>query len=324
MLRIAGIQMSCSEDPRKNLLRALDLLQIAANMEARIVCLQELFHLPWFPRTSCSSDFGYAESIEGETVERLREVARSRGMVLICPIFEREGDEGFYNSAVIIDQNGEILGGYRKNHVPYFPSYEERYYFKPGNLGFPVFKTEFATLGVQISWDNFFPEGTRIMALAGAQVIFAPTAGAFLESCGKWETVLRANAITNGLYVFRVNRAGGNSGLSFYGRSFCVDPHGESLTPPSGDHDGVVLADLDLEVIDEVRYQWPFLKDRRGEIYGELATPSTNGIPLDRIWAAPQASGRDGDLVAPTPDRIQQLGSERAGSIANDLPRACD
>ncbi|MBI3014551.1 MAG: hypothetical protein HYY65_05715, partial [Candidatus Tectomicrobia bacterium] len=302
--RVAGIQMSCSEDPRKNLLRTLDLLQIAAGMEARIVCLQELVHLPWFPRTSSPSHFDHAETLDGETVARLREAARRHGLVLVCPIFEREGEGEFYNTAVVIDQNGEVLGKYRKNHVPYFPFYEERFYFKPGNLGFPVFKTDFATLGVQISWDIFFPEGARIMALGGAQVIFAPTAGAFLESCGKWETVLRAHAITNGLYIFRVNRVGGTDELSFYGRSFCVDPHGEFLTPPSGDHDGVVLADLDLEVIDEVRYQWPFLRDRRGEIYGELAAVCPNGPPADRALANPQASGSHGDLVSPAPDRM--------------------
>lgn len=267
--------MNCSEEPGTNLGRTLELVRMAAEMEARVICLQELFHLPWFPRTSSPEGFSYAETIEGEVIRTLQETARRHGVVLVCPIFEKTAAGSFYNTAVVIDQRGEILGKYRKNHVPHFPFYEERYYFKPGDLGFPVFKTDFGTLGVQISWDNFFPEGVRILALRGAHIILAPTAGAFLESCKKWETSMRANAIANGVFVFRVNRVGTSDGLSFYGRSCCVDPHGDFLASPSGDHDGVVLTDLDLEAVDEARYQWPFLRDRRSEIYGELTESSS-------------------------------------------------
>lgn len=299
MLRLAGIQMSCSLDPRTNLGRAMELLQMAAEMEARVICLQELFHLPWFPRSPSPQHFAYAEVIEGEVMGTLREAARRYGIVLVCPIFEKEGERSYYNTAVIIDQYGTILGKYRKNHVPHFPYYEERYYFQPGDLGFPVFKTDFGTLGVQISWDNFFPEGARIMALRGAQILFAPTAGAFLESCGKWETIIRANAICNGVFVFRVNRVGSSGGLSFYGRSCCVDPHGDFLVSPSGDHDGVVLAEVDLEAVDEVRYQWPFLRDRRGEIYGELTRTSSDGLPSERAPSGSGPSSRGDGLVAP-------------------------
>jgi N-carbamoylputrescine amidase len=199
----------------------------------------------------------------------MRELAVAHEVVLVCPIFEAGDEQRFYNSAVVIDAGGAILGSYRKVHVPQIPLWEERYYFAPGNRGFPVFETKFAVIGVQICWDNFFPEGSRILALKGAQIIFCPTAAAF-ASQKKWETVITANAITNGVYNFRVNRVGREEKQDFYGMSFCVSPEGELLGPPAGMKEGIALIDIDLKQIQKVRKEWPFSKDRRPEAYGEV------------------------------------------------------
>jgi len=216
-----------------------------------------------------SAHFSLAEEVSGPSVQRMREVARERGVALVCPIFEAEGQKTYYNSAVVIDAGGEILGCYRKVHVPQIPLWEEKYYFAPGNLGFPVFKTQFGVIGVQICWDNFFPEGTRVLALKGAQMIFAPTAAAF-ASQKRWETVISGNAISNGVYIFRVNRVGSEEKQDFYGRSFCVSPEGELLDPPTGMNEGIALIDVDLSQIETVRKEWSFFKDRRPETYEEM------------------------------------------------------
>jgi N-carbamoylputrescine amidase len=200
---------------------------------------------------------------------RMQKLAKENGIVLVCPIFEKEGENAFYNSAVVIDAGGEILGSYRKIHVPQIPLWEEKYYFSPGNFGFPVFKTKFGVIGVQICWDNFFPEGSRILALRGAQIIFSPTAAAF-ASQKRWETVISSNAISNGVYFFRVNRVGSEEKQDFYGRSFCISPEGELLDEPTGMKEGIALIDIDLRSIDKVRKEWPFFKDRRPEVYKEI------------------------------------------------------
>jgi N-carbamoylputrescine amidase len=213
--------------------------------------------------------FSYAERMDGPTVMRMQTLAQKSGVVLICPMFEEE-EKSFYNSAIVIDAGGEILGSYRKIHIPQIPLWEEKYYFSPGNLGFPVFKTKFAVIGIQICWDNFFPEGSRILALKGAQIIFSPTAAAF-ASQRKWETVISSNALSNGIYVFRVNRVGSEEKQDFYGRSFCISPEGELLDKPTGMKEGIALIDVDLRIIDQVRKEWPFFKDRRPGLYKEIA-----------------------------------------------------
>ena len=213
--------------------------------------------------------FSLAEKIEGPSIIRMQKLAKENGAVLVCPIFETGDEQAFYNSAVVIDAGGEILGSYRKIHVPQIPLWEEKYYFSAGNLGFPVFKTRFAVIGVQICWDNFFPEGSRILALKGAQIIFSPTAAAF-ASQKKWETVISSNAISNGIYIFRVNRVGSEEKQDFYGRSFCISPEGELLDEPAGMKEGIAFVDIELKDIDKVRKEWPFFKDRRPEIYHEI------------------------------------------------------
>jgi N-carbamoylputrescine amidase len=269
MLRIAGIQMRCSSDKKRNLEKAQVLAAIAAEDGARIICFQELFTTHWFPRDIQSENFALAEEIPGPTTEIMQGMARKAGAVFILPLFEKDTRGLYFNTAVVIDADGEIVGKYRKVHIPQIPLWEEKAYFHPGDLGFPVFSTRFAKLGLQICWDNFFPEGSRILALKGAQVVFSPTAAA-LDSHWKWEKVICANAATSGIYVFRVNRVGEEAKQNFYGKSFCATPEGDLMDQPSGGHEGVVMAEIELREIERTRRVWTFLQDRRPELYGEL------------------------------------------------------
>jgi N-carbamoylputrescine amidase len=268
LIKLAGIQTSCCEEKERNIEKAVRLTKIAIEKGAHIICFQELFTTHWFPREMNKRYFSLAEKMDGPTIGTLRRLAKEHGVVLICPIFEIE-DESFYNSAIVIDADGEILGSYRKIHVPQIPLWEERYYFSSGNHGFPVFETKFAPIGVQICWDNFFPEGSRILALKGAKILFSPTAAAF-ASQRKWETVISSNSIANGVYIFRVNRVGSEEKQDFYGRSFCISPEGELLDKPTGMKDSIALIEIDLKNIDQARKEWPFFKDRRPDSYKEI------------------------------------------------------
>jgi len=267
-MKIAGIQMKCFSDPEQNIEKAVYMLKMAAEQKAQIACFQELFYTHWFPQEKDEKNFALAEEIHGTLVKTLKQKAKELHIAIVAPIFERE-DKTYYNSCVVIDQNGVLLGVYRKNHLPRIPLWEETYYFSPGDLGFPVFHTQSAIIGIQMCWDNFFPEGSRILALKGAQIIFCPTACAF-ASYPKWEKMIAANAIANGVFCFRINRVGDEGEQHFYGRSFCIDPNGQSMMEPSSHHDGIIMADIDLGLINEVRKAWSFLKDRRPEIYSEV------------------------------------------------------
>jgi N-carbamoylputrescine amidase len=269
LVRLAGIQISCSEEKERNIEKAVKFAQIAVEKGANIICFQELFTTYWFPKEMEKRNFSFAEKIDGPSIVRMQGLAKENEIALVCPIFEIGEENAFFNSAVVIDAGGEILGSYRKVHVPQIPLWEERYYFSPGNLGFPVFKTKFAVIGIQICWDNFFPEGSRILALKGAEIIFSPTAAAF-ASQKKWETVISSNAIVNGIYILRVNRVGSEEKQDFYGRSFCISPEGELLDKPTGLKEGIALMDVDLKSVDRVRKEWPFFKDRRPGTYGEI------------------------------------------------------
>jgi N-carbamoylputrescine amidase len=269
MLTLAGIQIQGDEDKTKNLEKAQRMARIAAERGARMICFPELFTTPWFPMDIRPQNFSLAEEIPGPTTETMQALAREVGSVLILPIFERGPQDSFFNTAVVVDANGELAGSYRKIHVPQIPLWEEKAYFRPGDLGFPVFDTRFGRVGVQICWDNFFPEGSRILALKGAQIIFAPTAAAF-ASQEKWEKVICANAAMNGVYILRVNRVGKEPKQHFYGRSFCASPEGELVDQPSGIQEGVVLTRMDPLEIERTRRVWTFMRDRRPEIYGEI------------------------------------------------------
>ncbi len=268
LIKLAGIQISCCEEKERNIEKAVKFTHIAIEKGANLICLQELFTTQWFPREMNRRYFSLAEKTDGYTITRMQKLAEEFGVVLICPIFEIEGDS-YYNSAIVIDAGGEILGSYRKIHVPQIPLWEERYYFSPGNHGFPVFKTKFAPIGVQICWDNFFPESSRILALKGAKIIFSPTAAAF-ASQRKWETVIASNAIANGVYIFRVNRVGSEEKQDFYGRSFCISPEGEFQDKPTGMKDSIALIEIDPKHIDKARKEWPFFKDRKPDSYKEI------------------------------------------------------
>jgi len=269
LIKVAGIQMFCSEEKERNVDKAVRLAEIAAEKGAQIICFQELFSTHWFPREMDRRHFTLAENLKGPSLGRMRDVARTHEIAVVCPFFEEGEEGGFYNTAVVFDAGGEILGRYRKIHVPQIPLWEEKYYFAPGNLGFPVFRTKFATIGVQVCWDNFFPEGSRILALKGAQIIFSPTAAAF-ASQKRWETVISGNAISNGVFVFRVNRVGSEEKQDFYGKSFCVSPDGEMVDRPTGMKEGIALVEMDLGDVERVRREWSFFKDRRPETYGEI------------------------------------------------------
>ncbi|MGA1796075.1 MAG: nitrilase-related carbon-nitrogen hydrolase [bacterium] len=268
-VKIAGIQMVCHQDTAKNVQKALGLIDMAVEQGARIICLQEFFHTPWFPAGADEASFRFAEAMSGPVVSDLRKKAREKKVVLVSPVFEKAMDGLYFSTTVVIDADGKVAGKYRKNHIPNVPCWEEGYYCGRGDLGFPVFSTRWAVIGVQMCWDNFYPEGCRILALKGAQVIFCPTACAF-ASQGKWEKVIAANAVNNGVFCFRVNRVGKENGLDFYGQSFCVDPEGEFIAGPSGLTDAVVLASVDLSRIEDTRRTWNFFKERRPEIYGEV------------------------------------------------------
>ncbi len=268
MIKLAGIQISCSEEKGKNVEKAIKFLQIAVERGANIICFPELFTTHWFPKEMNPGHFFLAENANGPTMQRMQQFAKGYEVVLVCPIFETDG-EAFYNSAVVVDADGEILGCYRKVHIPQIPLWEEKFYFSSGNLGFPVFQTKFGMIGVQICWDNFFPEGSRILALKGAQIICAPTAAAF-ASQEKWRTVISSNATTNGVFILRVNRVGSEEKQDFYGKSFCVSPEGELMDKPSGMKEGIVFFNIDLKEIERVRKEWPFLKDRKPENYQEI------------------------------------------------------
>lgn len=269
LLKIAGIQMACGPEKARNIDRLLTLLELAAEQEAQLVCFQELATTHWFPASSNEGAFALAEPIPGPTTETFSAEAARLGLVIVLPVFERADAGRYYNSAAVIDSDGRLLGTYRKMHVPLLPLWQEKYYFAPGDEGWPIFETSVGKLGIQICWDNFFPEGSRTLALKGAEVLLAPTAAAF-ASQPRWRAAITANAIVNGIFIFRVNRVGREGRQEFYGKSFCVSPEGDLLSDPSSAHDGVVLADCDLSLIEQARRTWPFFRDRRPETYHEL------------------------------------------------------
>jgi N-carbamoylputrescine amidase len=267
-MKIAGIQFSCLEDKDKNTEKACKMIGMAVEQGAKIICFQELFNLSWFPKERNEQAFGLAEEITGPTIERIRLLAKEAGCVIIVPFFEKDG-QTYYNTAAVIDADGEVRGIYRKVHVPDIPLWEEKIYFTPGNTGFPVFTTAYGRIAVQISWDNLYPEVSRILALKGADVLFAPTACAF-KSQNIWQTVITGNAIANGVFVMRVNRVGSEESHDFYGMSFAANPEGEIVGGPTGRGDAILLTDMDLDSLAAIRREWPIMKERRPDLYKEM------------------------------------------------------
>ncbi|HEY4707569.1 MAG TPA: nitrilase-related carbon-nitrogen hydrolase [Thermodesulfobacteriota bacterium] len=267
-IKIAGIQIAAVPERDRNISKADMLVELAAEQGAKIIALPQIFSLPWFPASIDQKNFSLAEKGDGPTTAFLKEAAMRHKVVLSGGVFEEENGK-YFNTAVVAGPDG-IIGKYRKVHVPQIPLWEERAYFSPGDLGFPVFETPFGRIGVQICWDIFFPEGFRVLALKGAQVVLALTASAFEHSQRKWERAIAAAAHANGLFIMRVNRVGREEKQEFYGRSFCCGPDGEFIEKPSGASEGVVLAEIDLGEVSDVRKEWVFLKDRRPSEYTEI------------------------------------------------------
>lgn len=271
--------MSAGEDSGANLAKAIAGIEAAAKRGAQIVCLEELFLSPYFPQSEDAAKFKLAEPIPGPTTQSLSRLAQKREIVIIASVFERRSAGIYHNTAVVIDVDGSILGKYRKMHIPDDPCYYEKFYFTPGDLGFPSFQTRYARIGALVCWDQWFPEAARLTSLAGAEVLFYPTAIGWLQSERRdvakaqnsaWELIQRAHALANGVFVAAVNRVGREGKLRFWGNSFIAGPFGEIISQAGGDREEVLVARCDLEKIAETRQNWPFLRDRRIDAYGAL------------------------------------------------------
>jgi N-carbamoylputrescine amidase len=275
--------MRCETSPEANLEKAVVRIRQAAEAGAQIVCLPELFRSPYFCQREDPSLFDLAEPIPGPSTERLSRVARETGTVVIGSLFERRAAGVYHNTAVVFDVDGTLLGMYRKMHIPDDPLYYEKYYFTPGDLGFRVFETRRAKVGTLVCWDQWYPEAARLTCLRGADVLFYPTAigwhPAEKAEFGKtqheaWELMQRAHAIANGVYVAAVNRIGhegpAGGGLEFWGNSFVSDPFGTVLRRGSSDEEEVLVVSCDPRRAEEIRRNWPFLRDRRIDAYGDL------------------------------------------------------
>lgn len=280
-VEVGLVQMSASEEPSVNLRKAASGIEAAAKKGAKIVCLQELFRSRYFPQREDAKNFRLAEPVPGPTTEALGRLARRKKIVIIASIFERRSAGIYHNTAVVLDADGSIRGRYRKMHIPDDPCYYEKFYFAPGDLGFPSFGTRYARVGVLICWDQWFPEAARLTSLSGAEILFYPTAIGWLPDepqtvaqaqLGAWELVQRGHAIANGVFVAAANRVGREGKLRFWGNSFVAGPTGEVIARAGMNRDEVVVARCDLKKIDETRQNWPFLRDRRVDAYGGLGT----------------------------------------------------
>ena len=275
--------MACGLDPEANLDRTVAKIREAARQGAQIVCTQELFRSQYFCREEDARLFDLAESIPGPSTERLAPLAAELGVVIIASLFEKRATGLYHNTAAVIDADGNLLGIYRKMHIPDDPLYFEKFYFTPGDLGFRAFDTKFGRIAALVCWDQWFPEAARLAAMPGANVLFYPTAigwhpaekaqyGAAQHDA--WRTIQRAHAIANGIYVAAVNRVGfegpPDRGLEFWGGSFVSDPFGRVLAEASHDREETLVVECDPKQMEEVRRNWPFLRDRRIDAYGGI------------------------------------------------------
>jgi len=296
---IGAIQMRMSKKPAENLAKATVMLEKAAAMGVQVACLPELFMSEYFCQKEDTSYFDLAEPIPGPTSNALGKIAKKTGMVIVASIFEKRGAGVYHNSAAIIERDGSLLGIYRKMHIPHDPLFEEKYYFTPGDLGFKNWKTSAGNIGTLICWDQWYPEGARLTAMQGSQVLFYPTAIGWHPKEKKefgeaqvsaWQTMQRSHAIANGVYVCAVNRVGhekivgaksypyqgedlgGGSyeGLEFFGHSFIADPFGRVIAQASHGKEEILVAKVDPKLIEETRRNWPFFRDRRIDAYGDI------------------------------------------------------
>ncbi len=281
--RVGLVQMSCALDPNENLEKALWRIREAAAGGAEIICLQELFRSQYFCREENAELFALAEPIPGPTTQTLGKLARELKVVIIASLFERRTAGLYHNTAAVIGTDGEIIGIYRKMHIPDDPLYFEKFYFTPGDLGFVNFDTRFARVGVLVCWDQWYPEAARLSSLGGANILFYPTAIGWhpaekaqygAAQLDAWRTIQRAHAIANGIYVAAVNRVGHegptDSGLEFWGSSFVADPFGRVISEASSSKEEILITECDPARIEEVRRNWPFLRDRRVDAYAPI------------------------------------------------------
>ena len=291
LFTVGLVQMSCSPDPEDNLRRAADKVREAARSGAQMICLPELFRTQYFCQREDLALFDLAEPIPGPTTEALIPIARETKAVIIASVFERRARGLYHNTAVVLDSDGSIKGIYRKMHIPDDPLYYEKYYFTPGDLGFKAFDTSYGRLGSLVCWDQWYPEGARLTALQGANILFYPTAIGWhpdeksefgTAQHDAWRTIQRAHAIANGVFVAVVNRVGhefgdirGNrapgQGLEFWGRSFLCDPFGRMMAEASPDQEEILVGSCDLRQIEDIRRNWPFLRDRRIDSYAGIS-----------------------------------------------------
>ena len=280
---IGLVQMKCTTNAEENLSRATGKISEAAARGAQVISLQELFLGEYFCRIEDAELFNLAEAIPGPSTEKLAKVAKEKKVALVVSLFERRAAGVYHNSCAVLDADGSFLGKYRKMHIPDDPLYYEKFYFTPGDLGFPNFDTKYARIGIQICWDQWYPEGSRLTALGGAQVIFYPTSIGWhpqeKAQLGKaqldaWKTIQRGHAIANGVYVAAVNRVGyegkpekGDPGIEFWGNSFVADPFGQVISEAANDKEEILIVECDPAKSEETRRGWPFFRDRRIDAY---------------------------------------------------------
>jgi N-carbamoylputrescine amidase len=282
--KIGLVQMACSLDPDANLVKAIQGVRDAAARGAEIVCLQELFRSQYFCREENAALFDLAETIPGPSTEALGAIARELQVSIVASLFEKRAQGLYHNTAAVLDADGSLLGVYRKMHIPDDPLYFEKFYFTPGDLGFRNFNTRYSRIGVLVCWDQWYPEGARITSLQGANVLFYPTAIGWHPSekdqygeaqLDAWRIVQRAHAISNGVFVAAVNRTGfegpHDNGLEFWGNSFVADPFGRVIAQAPAGQEQVLVVECDPKQMDEVRRNWPFLRDRRIDAYAPIA-----------------------------------------------------
>lgn len=284
------IQMRCSNDKKENLAKATSMLQDAAKKGVNVACMPELFMTEYFCQKEDPALFDLAEPLDGPTTHALQDIAKKTGMIIINSIFEKRTAGLYHNSALVIEKTGDVVGTYRKMHIPHDPLFYEKYYFTPGDLGFKAHDTSVGKIGTLICWDQWYPEGARATALQGADILFYPTAigwqpadvendvmlteSDFKAQLDAWITIQRSHAVANGVYVAAVNRIGHEGdkkgGINFWGNSFIADPFGKIIAQGSGDKEEIVMAEVNLDLVDQKRRYWPFLRDRRIDAYGDL------------------------------------------------------
>ncbi|RZT27953.1 MULTISPECIES: nitrilase-related carbon-nitrogen hydrolase [Kribbella] len=277
VVRAALVQTSWTGDKESMIKAHEDYARQAAAAGAKVICFQELFYGPYFCQKQDAEYYEYAESVPGPTTERFAALAQELGMVMVLPMYEQEQPGVLYNTAAVVDADGTYLGKYRKNHIPQVKGFWEKFYFRPGNLGYPIFDTAVGRIGVYICYDRHFPEGWRALGLAGAKIVFNPSATSRGLSAYLWKLEQPASAVANEYFIGAINRVGIESEFGdndFYGTSYFVDPEGKFVGDVGHDHDPeLIVRDLDLGLLDTVRDRWQFYRDRRPDAYGDLTKP---------------------------------------------------